>query len=229
VRRINLEENIISLNDIFEILKRKWKIILVFALTSTLVASIALFLLITPQYESTTKVFIGKEESQQEGYNILDIQMYQKLLKTYAEIIKTEDLVKKAIDKTGLEIKPKDAVENLTVVSLADTQIIEIKYKSSSPEEAVKLISAIKDEFVKLSTELVPNGNVQVIEEPRFPLSAVSPNKSMGLIIAMVLGIFMGIGVIFLIEFMDSTYKNKDILEQELNISVLGIIPKIDL
>ncbi len=224
-----MEENIISLNDIFEILKRKWKIILVFALTSTLVASIALFLLITPQYESTTKVFIGKDESQQEGYNILDIQMYQKLLKTYAEIIRTEDLVKSAIDKTGLEIKPKEAVENLTVVSLADTQIIEIKYKSSSPEEAVKLISAIKDEFVKLSTELVPNGNVQVIEEPRFPLSAVSPNKSMGLIIAMVLGIFMGIGVIFLIEFMDSTYKNKDILEQELNISVLGIIPKIDL
>ncbi|WP_346873791.1 YveK family protein [Clostridium sp. UBA5988] len=224
-----MEENIISLNDIFEILKRKWKIILVFALTSTLVASIALFLLITPQYESTTKVFIGKDESQQEGYNILDIQMYQKLLKTYAEIIRTEDLVKSAIDKTGLEIKPKEAVENLTVVSLADTQIIEIKYKSSSPEEAVKLISSIKDEFVKLSTELVPNGNVQVIEEPRFPLSAVSPNKSMGLIIAMVLGIFMGIGVIFLIEFMDSTYKNKDILEQELNISVLGIIPKIDL
>jgi len=224
-----LEENIISLNDIFEILKRKWKIILVFALTSTLVASIALFLLITPQYESTTKVFIGKEESQQEGYNILDIQMYQKLLKTYAEIIKTEDLVKKAIDKTGFEIKPKEAVENLTVVSLADTQIIEIKYKTSSPEEAVKLVYAIKDEFVKLSTELVPNGNVQVLEEPRFPLRAVSPNKSMGLIIAIVLGVFIGIGVIFLIEFMDNTYKNKDRLEEELNIPVLGMIPKIDL
>ncbi len=224
-----MEENIISLNDIFEILRKKWKIILVFALTSTLVASIALFLLITPQYESTTKVFIGKEESQQEGYNILDIQMYQKLLKTYAEIIKTEDLVKKAIDKTGLEIKPKDAVGNLTVVSLADTQIIEIKYKSSSPEEAVKLVSAIKDEFVKLSTELVPNGNVQVIEEPRFPLRAVSPNKNMGLIIAIVLGVFMGIGVIFLIEFMDNTYKNKDRIEEELNLPVLGIIQKMDL
>ncbi len=115
------------------------------------------------------------------------------------------------------------------MVSLADTQIIEIKYKTSSPEEAVKLVSAIKDEFVKLSTELVPNGNVQVLEEPRFPLRAVSPNKSMGLIIAIVLGVFIGIGVIFLIEFMDNTYKNKDRLEEELNIPVLGIIPKIDL
>lgn len=224
-----MEENIISLKEIFEILKRKWKLILVFALSSTLVASIALFVLIDPQYESTTKVFIGKEESQQEGYNISDIQMYQKLLKTYAEVIKTEDLVKKAIDKAGLDIKPREAVESLTVVSLADTQIIEIKYKSSSPEDAVKLVSAIKDEFVKLSIELVPNGNVQVIEEARFPLRAVSPNKSMGLVIAMVLGVFIGIGVIFLIEFMDNTYKNKDRLEEELNIPVLGIIPKMDL
>lgn len=224
-----MEENIISLKEIFEILKRKWKLILVFALSSTLVASIALFVLIDPQYESTTKVFIGKEESQQEGYNILDIQMYQKLLKTYAEVIKTEDLVKKAIDKARLDIKSREAVESLTVVSLADTQIMEIKYKSSSPEEAVKLVSAIKDEFVKLSTELVPNGNVQVIEGARFPLRPVSPNKSMGLVIAMVLGVFIGIGVIFLIEFMDNTYKNKDRLEEELNIPVLGIIPKIDL
>ncbi|WP_346916284.1 Wzz/FepE/Etk N-terminal domain-containing protein [Clostridium sp.] len=224
-----MEENIISLSEIFEILKNKWKLILVFALSSTLVASIALFLLIDPQYESTTKVFIGKEESQQEGYNISDIQMYQNLLKTYAEVIETEDLVKKAIDKAGLDIKPKEAVESLTVVSLADTQIIEIKYKSSSPEDAVKLVSTIKDEFVKLSTELVPNGNVQVIEEARFPLKAVSPNKNMGLAIAMVFGVLMGIGVIVLMEFLDNTYKNKDILEQELNIPVLGIVPKIDL
>ncbi len=51
----------------------------------------------------------------------------------------------------------------------------------------------------------------------------------MGLIIAIVLGVFIGIGVIFLIEFMDNTYKNKDRLEEELNIPVLGTIPKINL
>lgn len=222
-----MEENIISLKEIFGILKRKWKLILILTLSSTLVSSIALFLLITPQYESTTKVFIGKEENQQEGYNISDIQMYQKLLKTYAEVIKTEDLVKKAIDNTGLVVKPKEALGNLTVVSVADTQILELKYKSSSPDESIKLVSAIKDEFVKLSTELVPNGNIQILEEARFPLRAVSPNKNMGIAIAIVLGLFMGMGVAFLVEFLNNTYKSKDILEKELNIPVLGAIPNL--
>jgi capsular polysaccharide biosynthesis protein len=222
-----LEENIISLKEIFEILKKRWKLILTFTLSSTLVASIALFLLISPEYESSTKVFIGKEQKQQEVYNISDIQMYQKLLKTYSEVIKTEDLITKAIDIAGLDIKSKEALNNLTVVSVVDTQILDIKYKSKSPEEAVKLVSALKDEFVKLSAELVPNGNIQVLEEARFPMKSVSPNKKMGLAIAIILGLMVGLGVIFLIEFLDNTYKSKDILEKELNIPVLGTIPNL--
>ncbi len=223
-----MEENIISLKEIFEILKKRWKLILTFTLSSTLIASIALFLLIPPKYESSIKVFIGKEQKQQEVYNISDIQMYQKLLKTYAEVIKTEDLITKAMDIAGLDIKPEEALSNLTVVSVVDTQILEIKYKSKSPEEAVKLVSALKDEFVKLSTELVPNGNIQVLEEARFPMKSVSPNKKMGLAIAIILGLMVGLGVIFLIEFLDNTYKSKDILEKELNIPVLGTIPNLE-
>lgn len=223
-----MEENIISLKEIFEILKKRWKLILTFTLASTLVASISLFLLIAPQYESSTKVFIGKEESQKKDYNISDIQMYQKLLKTYAEVIKTEDLITKSIEAAKLDIKPKEALNNLTVVSVPDTQILELKYKSNSPEEAVKLISSVRDEFVKLSSELVPNGNVQVLEEARFPMGSVSPNKKMGLVIAIMLGLMIGIGVTFLIEFLDNTYKSKEHLEKELDIPVLGTVPNLE-
>jgi len=222
-----LEENIISLKEIFEILKKRWKLILTFTLASTLVASISLFLLTAPQYESSTKVFIGKEENQKKDYNISDIQMYQKLLKTYAEVIKTEDLIAKAIEASKLDIKPKEALNNLTVVSVPDTQILELKYKSKSPEEAVKLISSVRDEFIKLSSELVPNGNVQILEEARFPMDTVSPNKKMGLIIAIIIGLIIGIGIAFLIEFLDNTYKSKEYLEKELNIPVLGTVPNL--
>ncbi|WP_346887121.1 Wzz/FepE/Etk N-terminal domain-containing protein [Clostridium sp. UBA1056] len=222
-----MEENIISLKEIFEILKKRWKLILTFTLASALLASISLFLLITPQYETRTKVFIGKEASQKKDYNISDIQMYQKLLKTYAEVIKTEDLIAKSIEAAKLDIKPKEALNNLTVVSVPDTQILELKYKSKSPEEAVKLISSVRDEFIKLSSDLVPNGNVQILEEARFPMRPVSPNKKMGLLIAIILGLMIGIGITFLIEFLDNTYKNKERLEKELNIPVLGTVPNL--
>lgn len=222
-----MEGNSVSLEEIFKVLKNRWKLILLFVLSSILVASIVLFFLIDPLYEINTKVFIGKEENQQKEYNISDIQMYQKLLKTYAEIIKTEDLITKSIEKDHLKIETKEALNNLTVVSLADTQILELKYRSKSPDEAIKLISSLKDEFIKLSLELVPNGNIEVIEEARFPTNPISPNKKMGFLISIVLGLVLGFGTTFFVEFMDNTYKNKESLEKELDIPVLGTIPNL--
>lgn len=222
-----MEENIVSLEEIFKVLKNRWKLILLFVLSSVLVASIVLFLLIDPLYEINTKVFIGKGEYQQEEYNVSDIQMYQKLLKTYAEIIKTEDLITKSIEKDHLKIETKEALNNLTVVSLADTQILELKYRSKSPDEAIKLISSLKDEFIKLSLELVPNGNIQVIEEARFPTNPISPNKKMGFLMSIVLGLVLGFGTTFFVEFMDNAYKNKESLEKELDIPVLGTVPNL--
>lgn len=222
-----MEGNSVSLEEIFKVLKNRWKLILLFVLSSILVASIVLFFLIDPLYEINTKVFIGKGEYHQEEYNVSDIQMYQKLLKTYTEIIKTEDLITKSIEKDHLKIETKEALNNLTVVSLADTQILELKYRSKSPDEAIKLISSLKDEFIKLSLELVPNGNIQVIEEARFPTNPISPNKKMGFLISIVLGLVLGFGTTLFVEFMDNTYKNKESLEKELDIPVLGTVPNL--
>lgn len=222
-----MEESAINLSEVFQVLKKRWKLILIFILGATLIASIFTFLVITPEYEVDTKVFVGKEEASKEGYNSSDIQMYQKLLKTYAELIKTEDLVTKAIESSNLEIKPGVVLKNLTVTSIADTQILELKYKSKSPEEAMKVITSLREEFVKLASEIVPNGNIQIIEEATFPSATVSPNKKMNLAIGVVLGFMLGIGVVFILEFLDNTYKGKENLERELKIPVLGVIPNI--
>ena len=76
-------------SQIFEALKKRWILIVSITLVATLISGVLSFFVIKPTYETSTKVFIGKEESNQEGYNTNDIQMYQKLLQTYAETIKT--------------------------------------------------------------------------------------------------------------------------------------------
>ena len=77
-------------------------------------------------------LFIGKEESEDTVYNTNDIQMYQKLLQTYAQAIKTKDLVGRAINSLNYELEPSKVVGALTVTPVADTQILQIKYKSKN-------------------------------------------------------------------------------------------------
>lgn len=223
-----MEEQVISISEIFEALKKRWILIVSITLVATLISGILSFFVIKPTYEASTKVFVGKEESSLEGYNTNDIQMYQKLLQTYAETIKTNEVIQAAINNTNADLSVKDVKDSLTVTPIADTQILQIKYKNNDPEVARSIIENITNEFVILSKELVPNGNVRVIEAVQLPEDPVAPNKKMNIAIAFLLGLMVSVGLVFLLEYLDNTFKTKENLERELNIPVLGLIPSCD-
>lgn len=222
-----MEEQVIRLDELFEALKKRWLMIVTITLIATIISAALSFFVIKPKYEASTKVFIGKDEGDNQAYNQNDVLMYQKLMKTYSEAIKTKDLVSRSLQGTSLELKPEDVLANLTVSPVSDTQILQIKYKSNNPQEAKVVIQELTDEFIKTSKELVPNGNIKTIEEVQLPEKPVSPNKKMNIAIAFLLGIMVSIGLAFLLEFLDNTFKSKDQLERELDIPVIGVIPTV--
>jgi capsular polysaccharide biosynthesis protein len=222
-----VEEQVIRLDELFEALKKRWLMIVTITLIATIISAALSFFVIKPKYEASTKVFIGKDEGDNQAYNQNDVLMYQKLMKTYSEAIKTKDLVSRSLQGTSLELKPEDVLANLTVSPVTDTQILQIKYKSNNPQEAKVVIQELTDEFIKTSKELVPNGNIKTIEEVQLPENPVSPNKKMNIAIAFLLGLMMSVGLAFLLEFLDNTFKSKEQLERELDIPVIGVIPTV--
>lgn len=223
-----MEEEVISFGEILEVLKRRWKMILILTLIATLVSGLVSFFLISSKYEASTKLFIGKEEGADQGYNQNDVSMYQKLMKTYSEAIKTRDLVGKAIKATNSNLTENEILERLTVTTVADTQILQIKVNSEDPKEAANIVQAITKEFISTSKVLVPNGNIRIIEAVKVPENPVSPNKKLNIAIAFLLGLMVSVGLSFLLEFLDNTYKNKEQLEKDLEIPVIGAIPNIE-
>jgi len=220
-----MNEEIIRIEDIFNILRKRWKMIISITLLATLIAAIVSFFIIAPKYEASTKVFIGKENTKDQNYNSSDIQMYQQLLKTYSEVIKTNDLVEKAIGTANLDITSGEVLKNLTVTPSANTQILEIKYISKDKILSKNVLDSVTTQFIKSSKDLIPNGNVKIIESVKIPDSPASPNKKMNIAIAFLLGLMISVGLAFLLEFMDNTFKTKEQLEQILGIPVIGTIP----
>ena len=224
-----MEEQVINISEIIDAVKKRWKIIALTTVVATLISGIFSFFIISPTYEASTKVFIGKEESSMENYNYNDITMYQKLLKTYSELIKTKDLINRAITNSEYELKVEDVLKDVSVTTVSDTQMIQIAYRSTSPNIAKNMLENITNEFIATAQELVPNGNVRVLESVELPKDPVAPNKKMNVAIAFILGMMVGFGIVFLLEYLDNTYKNKEQLEKDLDIPVLGVIPMSDL
>jgi len=224
-----MNEEIINFEKLVGILIKRWKLICMITLTATIFSIIISFFIIIPKYQTSTKVFIGKEDSKtqdkDQNYNGNDVDMYQKLLKTYAEVVQTTDLIEKAVDVERLGLKSQDILKNLKVTPTTDTQILQIEYTNTDRVLARNILDSVTNEFVAESTELIPNGNVKIIEKVKIPVNPISPNKKINITIAFLLGLIISTILSFLLESIDNTFKNKEQMEAELRLPVLGVIP----
>ena len=135
------EENI-NISEIFNALKKRYKLIIAITLGFTLISGIITFFVIKPKYEANVKLFIGKEETKNTQYDNGEVQMYQKLLTTYAEVVKTDDIIEKSLKGKNIDREINGVKENLKVTPRADTQILEIAYTDTNKEDALILLIA---------------------------------------------------------------------------------------
>lgn len=214
----------ISFSEIIFALKKRWKIIFATTISFTVLVTLITFFLIDPVYEVHTKVFIGKDA--EVNYDNNDVQMYQKLLLTYAQILKTEDLIGTALDNVDSDMTMEEVMKNITVEPITDTQILQIRLKGKNKDDLAVVLDSITEEFIKESREIVPNGNVKIIRHVKKAGNPISPNKKMNIALGFLIGLVSGMAIVFLIEYMNNTYKNKEEVERNLKQPVLGVIPK---
>lgn len=76
-------------------------------------------------------------------------------------------------------------------------------------------------------TEDIRTGNIRIIDPAEIPKSPVRPKKAQNILLAIVVGLSMGVGLAFFLEYMDSTIKLPDEINQLLKIPYLGPVPAL--
>ena len=229
------------MNNISEVLggiKDKYKNIVLIVLSFLLISSIYNIFFINKEYEANVKIFIGKQKFKNitETYNNEEINLYQRLITTYSEVIKSKKLINESIKGSKmnyLQDKYKNInydllMENLTVNPIANTQIIEIKYKSLNPQQSYDLLYSITENLISYSKELYPNVNITVLEQVHVNLNQLMNKKLTIIGFGLILGLIVGIGGIIGVMYLNNTYKNQKSLEEEIGLTVIGVIPKIE-
>lgn len=227
-----------NISKVLDGIKDKWKNIVLIVLFFLLISSIYNIFLINKEYEANVKIFIGKQKFKNitETYNNEEINLYQRLITTYSEVIKSKKLINKSIKGSKmnyLQDKYKNInydllMENLTVNPIANTQIIEIKYKSLNPQQSYDLLYSITENLISYSKELYPNVNITILEQVHVNLKPLMNKKLTIIGLGLILGLIVGIGGIIGVMYLNNTYKNQKSLEEEIGLTVIGAIPKID-
>lgn len=206
---------------------RKWLIIGV-TLLAILISGIISFFVLKPVYETSTTILIGKSNSSQQAINFDDVMLNQKLVNTYGEIIKSKTVLNEVITNLKLGQSTSSLKENVKISPVSDTEIIEIKVSNSNPKLATDIANDLAQVSMKNVKEIMKIDNVQVIDRAEIPKGPIKPNKMMNMAIAAVLGFMIGIGIVFLREYLDNTIKSPNDIEKYLGLSTIGVIPIIE-
>jgi capsular exopolysaccharide synthesis family protein len=67
--------------------------------------------------------------------------------------------------------------------------------------------------------------NARIMDAATLPRVPIRPNKKLGVTIAFALSLLAGIGLAFLLDFMDKSFRSSDEVEQKLGLPLLGVVP----
>ncbi|MFT9486545.1 MAG: YveK family protein [Tepidibacillus sp.] len=225
------EEMELDLRELFAIIKKRIRLIVLITLITTLASGVISFFVLTPIYESSTELLVNKTESDINAIvNYNDIQTNLKLIETYNVIIKSPRIIDLVVKNYHLDLTTEELTKKIQVNAVKDSQVMSITVTDPDQAKAAMLANAVADTFKEEIVKIMKVDNVQILTEAKaldHP-SPVKPKPLLNVAIAFVLGLMVSIGIVFLLEYLDTTVKSEQEIEKLLGYPVLGSIGTID-
>ncbi|MDQ0232743.1 YveK family protein [Metabacillus malikii] len=224
-------EETISLKELFLTLKKRLSLIIIIAAIATATSGIVSYFVLTPVYQSSTQILVNQAKSDQQAYNVGEVQTNLQLINTYTVIIKSPAILDKVIEKEKLDMSAGALNGLVSVSSEQNSQVVNITVQNEDPQQAANIANSIATTFKEEVTTLMNIDNVNILSEAMIGEnpSPIKPQPVMNMAIALVVGLMAGVGLAFLLEYLDNTLKNEQDVENQLGLPVLGAITTINM
>ena len=224
----NQEANMIEI-DVLSLLRTIWRkkfLILLTAILTTGLAFAYSAFLATPQYDSTTRLYVVTQSSDNgAGITNQDLQAGSFLVKDYKEIILSQDVLKNVTTTLGIT---DDIKEKITVNIPVDTRILSITVRDSDPNQAATIANTLRDEAAKKIIEVTKVSDVTTLEAALPAENPSTPQTKRNLVLGFVAGAFLATALVLVLEVLDDRVKRPQDIEEGLGMTLLGVVPQAE-
>lgn len=224
---INKDEVEIDLSQVFKLLKKSLRLIIVCALLGAVIAFAFTMFFIEKKYSSQARIYLIPRITEQGIVDSSAVSTNSKLVNNYVSLMKGENILSKVAEK--LELTSVDEVKrSLSITNEANTEIIAVTATTNNPTKSKQIAEATVSIFYSEMKENLKIDNMTTVDSPKINNGAVSPNKKTNTVIGALVGILLSCGFIFLKYILDKRLRNRTEAENFLNIPVLAEIPFFD-
>lgn len=222
-------EETISLRDLMEILKKRLRLIVLITVLAALISGIVSFFILTPIYQASTQLLVNQSKNDQQMYDFNQVQANLQLVNTYSVIIKSPAVLEKVIKELKLDMTTDTLNQKITVDSEQNSQVLNVSVQDPDPDKAVLIANKIAEVFKQEIVKIMNVDNVSILSKADLgkDMTPVKPKPLLNIAIAVVVGLMAGVGLAFLLEYLDNTIKSEQDIEKRLELPVLGMVTTI--
>ncbi|SIT73705.1 YveK family protein [Edaphobacillus lindanitolerans] len=222
-------EETISLQDLFKTLRKRLTLILLSVLLTVTAAGVISFLVMTPIYQASTQILVNQTEREASQFTSQDIQTNLQLINTYNVVIKSPAILNKVIKELNLDETASSLNSKISVSSEQNSQVITVAVQDPSQQRAVEIANTTANVFEHEIPTLMNVDNVNILAPAVMPASPapVKPDPILNMAIGAVIGLMLGVGLAFLLEYLDTTVKTENDIEELTGLPIIGLISPI--
>jgi capsular polysaccharide biosynthesis protein len=215
------------------LLRRVWTIVLVLVVVTG--STFAFSVRQMPTYEATVQMLVSQKNPG--GPNLGgDIGGLQDATLTVAEMVPSMPIAQGVVEQLNLpDLSAEDVLRNMSVEPNPGTMVIDVSYTytAANAQMAQERAQLIANAIGEVSTKEIGDAMVganpivfRVWDEATLPENPVSPNPVRNSIIALLLGGPLAVGIAFLLDHVDDSWKSPEEVEEFSGVPTLGVVPK---
>ena len=223
-------EETIQLKEVLRMLRKRVGLILILTALAVIAAGVMSYFVMPPIYQASTQLLVNKTQSEQPLYSPGEVQTNLQLINSYNVIMKSPAILDQVIDELGIDLTVAELNEKMTVSSEEDSQVVNLTVQDTNPQMAADIANATAKVFQEKIFTLMNIDNVNILSKAKVEENPapIKPKPLLNMALALVIGLMLGIGIAFLLEYLDNTIKSEQDIERLLQVPVLGVVAVFD-
>ncbi len=205
----------------------KWWLILLCAVVGAGIMFLYTKNFITPLYQAKVTIYVNNAVSGQqiESVSGSNLSASQQLVNTYVNILRSDTVLEKVVDSTGLDLTAEEIREIMSASQVDGTELFDIYISDPDPEMAAFIANKMAEVAPGEIEEFVEGSSTKIVDYAKVPEEPYTPSYKKNLALGAIAGILLIVVILTVRDLLDVRIKSEEDLAEISDLPVLGRIP----
>lgn len=212
-----------TLLDLFHLLRKHLKLVILLPLACMLAAGVYSFVMMPNTYSATVSMYVLVQQDNANSSSLTsDLSASQMVTNDVATLLKSDRVVNETASSLGLENLKS---YKTAITSSTTSRVLSLEVTGPDAQMAANIANKMADEVSTVAHDVMNVDSVNVVDSAKVPTAPSGPKRPLYMAVGLLGGLFVAVAIVVVEDMLNTKVRDQEELEELLGVPVIGRIP----